>query len=129
MESELKKLPQFGEGKEAQTSPHYLQGAIDMAREGIRRLYLEYRDREVLFNRTRLSIFVELEDRICSMMEGLGFRRMGDGDFNPSDGHDEMVITAFSPGIVVIMHLKLEHLDPENDLRITLRSIRMVSLN
>jgi hypothetical protein len=37
METELKKLPKFGEGKEAQTSPQYLERAIESARKEISR--------------------------------------------------------------------------------------------
>ncbi|MHB8560553.1 MAG: hypothetical protein ACYDAP_05225 [Thermoplasmataceae archaeon] len=41
METELKKLPKYGEGKEAQTSPQYLERAIESAKRESDRVNIE----------------------------------------------------------------------------------------
>lgn len=131
METELKKLPKFGEGKEAQTSPQYLERAIESARKEIEELTMKYVRISEIFGQTEHGVFAELLDRIYSIMECHGFNRMDDGDIGTGNGLEEIVILAFAPGTVVIAHFNCEpvEFDYGPDTRITLRSVRMVNLN
>jgi hypothetical protein len=131
METELKKLPKYGEGKEAQTSPQYLERAIESARKEIEDLTRKYVGISEIFGQTDHGEFVELLDKICSIMERHGFNRMDDGDVGTGNGREEIVTIAFAPGTVVIAHFNCEpvEFDYGSDTRITLRSVRMVNLN
>jgi hypothetical protein len=131
MKTEMKRLPKYGEGKDAQTSPLYLKGAIESARKEIQDLARKYMGISEIFGETRHSKFTDLEERISTTMEGLGFKRLDNGDLGISNGLNEFFMLAFDPGILVIVNFNVERveIDGVTDTRTTLRSARMVDLN